>query len=524
MNRITLPSLLEKLAIFISTGAIGIAVFAYELGIDHNSEWGNSRLFLFIFGLCLWIAVFVRHYHSQISNQIIIFSDWGLGLPLIQWVKKTNQRWGKRWGESSIRNTIKGSFEGIQENVNRFPLIRYFQSSNLRAAILITFLLVPITGCLQFWLVSGGEWTFWEGETTYTNKLASAFLSGQTYLLESPPEELVNLSNPYDLNARKGIHYIWDSSLYQGKYYLYWGPVPGVLAAMVKGLFPQTISDGQIVYVFLLGLLVTGSLLTITIYRRWFSTLPGVVVIPAILLLGLSNPIPYLLTRPSVYEAAISGGQFFFMMSLFLVFTSFSEDRINKPRLAMAGFSGALAVGCRTVLVVPVAGLTIMILWMIIQRSKKSDRKKPFMTAFIFYIFPLVLGAAGLAWYNLDRFGSIIETGHRFQLSNIYKTNTPPQDFSIKYIIPNLYNYLLRPLNITPNEFPYLNAPYLNETDWPFFIRLPEFYQFQEPTASIWLVVPFLVFAMIPPIIILRRIYHKKYALGIRGENGSFSG
>jgi len=521
MNRATLSSLLEKLLLFTGVVAIGIAVFAYELGIDNNSEWGKSRLFLFVFGLCLGFALVFRHFHSQISNQFIKISNWWVELPIIQRMRRIFQQWGKRWGESSIRNTIYGTFEAIQNRVNQFPIIRYFQSSNIRLAILMTLLLVPIVGCIQFWLVTGGEWTFWEGETTYSDKLARAFLEGQTHLLESPPEELVQLPNPYDLESRKGMHYIWDSSLYQGKYYLYWGPVPALLAAIVKFVVPQSISDGQIVFVFLVGLLIIGSLLTIFIYKRWFFTLPGVLVIPAILLLGLSNPIPYLLTRPSVYEAAISGGQFFFMMALFWSFTSFSENQVNIPGLMLAGFSGALAVGCRTVLVIPVAGLTIMILWLVIQRSKKSDGNTP-TAGFIFYLFPLVVGAAGLAWYNLIRFGSIVETGHRFQLSNIFASNTPPQDFSVRYILPNLYNYLLRPPDITPNEFPFIHAPYLNESDWPFFIRLPEFYQFQEPTASIWLVVPFLIFAIIPPIILLRRVTYKKFPSECRGKMDHF--
>jgi hypothetical protein len=74
----------------------------------------------------------------------------------------------------------------------------------------------------------------WTPYTRYYDRQADAFLAGSLSLLEKPPAELLALANPYDYHNREGLGYLWDASLYRGKYYLYWGPVPALVAAGVK--------------------------------------------------------------------------------------------------------------------------------------------------------------------------------------------------------------------------------------------------------------------------------------------------
>src|SRR3984893_16414151 len=87
---------------------------------------------------------------------------------------------------------------------------------------------------IYIWVVTAGTITSWPVYTTnYYDMLADAFLHGQTHLLVEPDPRLLELPDPYDpiANMRYRLH---DLSLYQGKYYLYWGPVPGLLLAPVK--------------------------------------------------------------------------------------------------------------------------------------------------------------------------------------------------------------------------------------------------------------------------------------------------
>ena len=108
-------------------------------------------------------------------------------------------------------------------------------------------------------------------------------------------------------------------------------------------------------------------------------------------------------------------------------------------------------------------------------------------------LIPLALWGGGLAWYNAARFGSIFETGHRFQLTGPALPANYSQVASIAYILPNLYNLLARPLVFEWNSFPFVFTPYLTGAMWPGFIRIVDPYYFSEPIAGILLAVPALL-------------------------------
>ena len=82
---------------------------------------------------------------------------------------------------------------------------------------------------ISLWYITAGMLTHWSPYSRYYDRQADAFLAGQLSLLEAPPAALATLPNVYDVRQRSGIDYIWDASYYNGKYYLYWGPVPAWL-------------------------------------------------------------------------------------------------------------------------------------------------------------------------------------------------------------------------------------------------------------------------------------------------------
>ncbi len=63
------------------------------------------------------------------------------------------------------------------------------------------------------------------------------------------------------------------------------------------------------------------------------------------------------------------------------------------------------------------------------------------LASMVALIVPLLLWGAGLAWYNYARFGNILETGHRFQLTGGALPANYNDIVSISYILPNLYNF-----------------------------------------------------------------------------------
>ena len=64
--------------------------------------------------------------------------------------------------------------------------------------------------------------------------LATAFEHGSFSLEAKPNPALLALPDPYDPSARAGINYPKDFSLYKGRYYLYFGPVPALILAIFK--------------------------------------------------------------------------------------------------------------------------------------------------------------------------------------------------------------------------------------------------------------------------------------------------
>src|SRR3989338_9310428 len=109
-------------------------------------------------------------------------------------------------------------------------------------------------------------WTATEGQNSFHlerdyfspyNLLAKGFLQGQLNLPVNPPIELLNLKNPYDpiANAKfreMGYH---DFSLYKGKFYLYFAPVPALLLYLpYRALTGRGLPDNFVCFIFISGI------------------------------------------------------------------------------------------------------------------------------------------------------------------------------------------------------------------------------------------------------------------------------
>ncbi len=308
---------------------------------------------------------------------------------------------------------------------------------------------------------------------------------------------------------RKNIAFLWDTSLYKGKIYLYWGPVPALLLAFIKLIHNGKVSDSTLAFFFSCGQLISSFLVIKLVREKIFRTMPIWTVALGIFLVGLANPIPSLLYRPAAYQAAITSGQFFLILGLYWALKAIIINSISKWKLIIAGLSWALAVGCRATLVVPIAFLVCLTIFEIIQRHKmKTDVSRIWLTIFAFGL-PLVLGAIFYGWYNYSRFGSPLETGLRYQLTveNLHEYYNLV--FSMSYIHSNLRNYLLNPFKVIPS-FPFIgvqNGKILLASGAPH-----ELYRVREITGLLYSF-PYILFAAIPIIAIsisgYKKIFHK---------------
>ena len=116
------------------------------------------------------------------------------------------------------------------------------------------------------WLVSLGLWKDFPLSTNYYDLQATAFHDGQLSLEVEPDPSLLALENPYEPANRENISVLWDATLYKGKYYLYWGPAPAFLLALVKFVFTREIGDNILTFLFLAGTFI---FLVLIIYDVW---------------------------------------------------------------------------------------------------------------------------------------------------------------------------------------------------------------------------------------------------------------
>ena len=164
---------------------------------------------------------------------------------------------------------------------------------------------------IYVFFVSVGTWTKWPTTTNFYAQLAQAFDHRQLSLLAKPDPSILALQNPYQYEGlRKKAIYIWDVSLFNGKYYIYWGPAPAVIMAIIGLFHPIKSGDQYIVFASACGLFFVNILLLFGLWKRFFSDLPTWAFELIVLFVGLVSPLLWNLDDPEVYEASILFGQF----------------------------------------------------------------------------------------------------------------------------------------------------------------------------------------------------------------------
>jgi len=490
---------------------IVVAVLAVQLGIDADTEWGPSRKILLVTGLLLLATALSEQIFraSRIASKALMkmlnsILQTASGVPFIDETLKTatrivsngRVRLREHRAMMFLRRNVVESSRRFKSKVAKLPPVAYFSTSKPRSIYLLFSVLFVLIASLYLWLVSVGFITAWPRTTDYYAMLGEAFLEGKTHLLVEPDPRLLELSDPYEYEQRKTISQIWDASLYDGKYFLYWGPVPGLITAIVKGISGVRLGDQHLTFIFDLGIFVFGALILMTIYKRYFYDLPLWTLVPGVLLMGLANPLPWLLSRPAIYEAAIASGQFFLLGGFYWALTAFGDEEIKPNRLLLAGVFWSFAVGSRTSLIFAVAVFSAFTFLRIGFVGKRSSRWVEIVRPTLSLLVPLILGAGLYAWYNYDRFGDILEFGHKYQLSRMNLNALYEYVISVAYGPPSAFDYLLNPFRRL-QVFPYVKATIGGHYLWPIHRLIPEYY-YTESITGIFISTPYILMAFIP--------------------------
>jgi len=278
------------------------------------------------------------------------------------------------------------------------------------------------------------------------NLLVQGFRAGQLSLKKEVPPGLAELADPYDPAAnvryRTAPYNVHDLSFYKGRFYLYFGVTPAlVLFWPFVALTGHYLFHQQAVSIFCaIGFLASAGLLW-ALWRRYFAEVNTAVVVACTVALGLATGVPVLLTRPEVYEVAVSCGYMLTMLALGAIWRAMHEPKRGWRWLAAASVAYGLAVGARpnllfgaVILLVPVA--------------QAWRERRPIGTTLAAATVPIMLIGLGLMLYNWLRFDNPFEFGIHYQLYN-------KQTFSMRYVWFNFLVYFLEPARWT-NHFPFV--------------------------------------------------------------------
>lgn len=351
--------------------------------------------------------------------------------------------------------------------------------------------------CMYAWFISIGPWRSRGYTSDYYARLATSFRHGQLALEEKPDPALLALPNPYDHKARKNIPVVGDASLYEGKYYLYFGPFPSLPLAAIASILPIKPGDQFFVYLFLVGLFLLQVMLFREMLGCFFPGVPGWTLPMAILVLGLTGPYLRMLAHPFIHEAAIAGGQFLFMAGLYAAFMALKSQPLRPAALLLASLLWIASVATRTTLLVPVAYVFLLSWLFVLIEHRKTRAEGTLATPTLALLVPLLAGGAALAWYNWARFDSIFEFGLYYQLAAFNLQANYSILFSRVYVLQNIYNYFFNPFELTgalPFGYPLAGS---EKSLFP-GIHLPNLYAVEGKFPGAVLSTPFLLYAVIP--------------------------
>ncbi|HTP31140.1 MAG TPA: hypothetical protein VMJ75_03135 [Candidatus Acidoferrales bacterium] len=351
----------------------------------------------------------------------------------------------------------------------------------------LPWLLFAAIVCFHFaaaWM--GGPAANWHGATSeYYPLLTDGFRSGHTSLPVTPRAELLALPNPYDPidSAPYRLH---DASLYRGKYYLYFGPTPVLtLFLPYRLLTGRHLPSRAAVALFSAAGFACSCALFFLVARRERWDCPPWLASAAVLSLGTSCGVLFLVVRPSFYEVAISAGYCFLAAGFFLAARALGSDSPRLALLTAAGLCFGLAAGCR-----PNFVLVAILIAALVCFHLRSHR----MSAAAF-VAPVILCGLVLAWYNYARFGSPFEFGARYELTNGYQNQRTMFTFGLANIVPGFYYLVFTPPWIG-SHYPFLG---LNDATGV-FATLPDGFSVGPNIGLLW-AAPVALLAFMAPLI-----------------------
>lgn len=274
----------------------------------------------------------------------------------------------------------------------------------------------------------------------YYAELARSFLNGHTYLLGPYHPEIETIANPYGVEAYEKKIIIQDASYFEGRYYLYFGPLPAVVHAVGRIVTGSYLTD-WIVGNFFLMIVFFGFLKILTKLESDSKFSAGSRKY-AILFVSLmfANPVManYLLSFANSNALSRMMAIYLFLFGLW-----WSVLAKNAKELILGSALMSLSILCKYNFFVNVC-LAYVFIYMKHKNNEGLDIKKICAVALIVLAATLVLHLV----YNFTRFGFALDFGMKYQTNSLDFVNNgsplivhPKLGFIVATIIERVYEY-----------------------------------------------------------------------------------
>lgn len=303
----------------------------------------------------------------------------------------------------------------------------------------------------------------WSHHTQY-QKLAVAFSEGHLYLDDEVPEALTEMENPYDTDLRDEVMaenhqtYFWDAAYYNGHYYVYFGVVPVLCFYLPYYLLTHNALPNVI------AVLLSGWLCIIAIFwmisrlcRRFFHEISLGFYLLLSLLVTCGSYLFLIFFQPSFYTLPILMGLSFTFAGLgcwLHAATLLHEEQSARRSLFLGSLCMALVAGCRPQLLLGSFFAFSLFGHYLKGLLSPAERFPKFGSHLVAIIFPFVVVALSLFWYNAARFESPFDFGANYNLTTNDMTH---RGFVWERLPLGIWRYLFQPANIT-NSFPFLTT------------------------------------------------------------------
>lgn len=249
------------------------------------------------------------------------------------------------------------------------------------------------------------------------NVLARAILDGHISVFDEYSHSLDALEHVYNYEERleSGLFYITDYAYFDGNYYVYFGVVPCLVLYLPYMLFTgKNLVNATAMAVIIFALSVGIGILLFELAERYFENRTKSSYIFSYLLVVFIAQLPGMISFPLVYQVAQCSGVACIVWGLVFYARAGSDKCVWGERryIFLGSLLMALAVGCR-----PQLGILSLLAFPLL-KSKMLTKKVSTVKLWLSFGAPFIIVAIPLMLYNYFRFGSVLDFGAGYNLTD----------------------------------------------------------------------------------------------------------